>query len=142
MHLRLLTALALAFVALVILQSLLGGLLLFQTIGYSIPQIITHYQDKSLHGLLEVILPHTLFIAIALMAVIHFLAFIQTISETAKKRATHILFLLFFCDQMSPILISYGIGFFAYVKIIAFLGFEVALAAVWFVIFYQTLKEI
>lgn len=142
MHQRLLTSLALAFVALIVLQSLLGGLLLFQTIGFSATQIIEHYHEKSLHGLLEVILPHTLFIAVALMAVIHFLTFIETISKQTKKIATPILFILFLCDQMSPIFISFGMEFFAYVKIMAFVGFEGALGAVWFIIFRQALKTI
>lgn len=140
MHHRLLRILALAFVALVIMQSLLGGALFWQTIGLSAERILTYYQNKSFHGLLEVALPHTLFIGIALMATLHFLAFIETISETTKKRFTHLLFALFLVDQASPIFLMMGIGGFAYVKLGAFIGFEVFLGSVWILIFRHTLK--
>lgn len=142
MHQRLLHILALAFIALVIAQSLLGGLLFWRIIGLSADQILAHYHGKSLHGLLEVMLPHTLFIGIALMATLHFLAFVQTISEIAKKRITHLLFTLFLFDQGSPICLIQGIEAFAYVKIAAFAGFEFILGLIWIVIFQYTLKEL
>lgn len=142
MHHRYLRILALVFVALVLLQALLGGVLFWRTIGVGADQIAAHYQDKSFHGLLEVILPHTLFIGIALMATLHFLAFIETLDEAAKKTAAHLLFTLFILDQASPMFIISGVHPFAYVKIGAFIGFELALGWVWILIFRQTLKEV
>lgn len=142
MHHRLLRLLVLAFIALVIAQSLFGGVLFWRTIGFSADQILAHYNGKSLHGLLEVMLPHTLFIGIALMATLHFLAFVQTFDEAAKKRMTHLLFALFLLDQGSPVFLIQGIGGFAYVKIAAFAGFELMLGWVWIVIFRHTLKEL
>lgn len=141
MHHRILRILALAFIALVIVQSVLGGVLFWRTIGFSAEQILAHYQNKSFHGLLEVLLPHTLFIGIALMAALHFLAFIQRVGETTKKWATHLLFGLFFLDQASPILILAGLKWMAYLKIGAFIGFELTLGWVWILIFRYTLKE-
>jgi len=92
-----------------------------------------------LHGLLEVTLPHTLFISIALMAVLHFLAFIQTIDLKTTKKATCFVFTLFFLDQFSPLLISFGLEFFAILKLFAFIGFQIALLWIWMLLFKQTL---
>ncbi len=142
MHHRLLRLLALVFVALVLLQAFMGGILFYKTIGFGADQIFTYYHDKSFHGLLEVILPHTLFIGIALMATLHFLAFIETLTERVKKMATHLLFTLFILDQASPILILLGMHPFAYVKMGAFIGFELGLGWIWIVIFRHTLKEL
>lgn len=142
MHHRILRLLALVFVALVLLQAFMGGILFYKTIGLSADQIFTYYHNKSFHGLLEVILPHTLFIGIALMSTLHFLAFVETLTERVKKMATHLLFTLFILDQASPILILLGMHPFAYVKMAAFIGFELGLGWVWIVIFRQTLKEL
>lgn len=142
MHYRLLRLLALVFVALVLLQAFMGGILFYKTIGFGADQIFTYYHDKSFHGLLEVILPHTLFIGIALMSTLHFLAFIETLTDKMKKTATHLLFTLFILDQASPILILLGMHLFAYVKMVAFIGFELGLGWVWALIFKQTLKEL
>lgn len=142
MHHRYLRILALVFVALVLLQALLGGVLFWRTVGIGADQIVAHYHDKSFHGLLEVMLPHTLFIGIALMATLHFLAFTETLDEAAKKTATHLLFALFILDQASPIFIVWGIHPFAYVKMGGFIGFELALGWVWILIFRHTLKRL
>lgn len=142
MHHRLLQRLALSFIALVILQSLLGGALFWRTIGLSPDQILAYYSDKSFHGLLEVTVPHTLFIGIALMATLHFLAFIPTIGEATKKRASHLLFALFILDQATPLLMAYGWNFASYFKLAAFIGFEASLGWVWILIFRHTLKEV
>lgn len=142
MHHRLLRGLALAFVALVLLQSVLGGILFWQNIGFGADQVFAYYRDKSFHGLLEVILPHTLFIGIALMATLHFLSFIPTIRESTKNNAVHLIFILFILDQGSPILISEGWMPASYVKIVSFISFEIILGWIWFLIFRHTLKEL
>ncbi|MGZ5207544.1 MAG: hypothetical protein ACXWB0_00835 [Sulfuricurvum sp.] len=142
MHPQLLRILALSFVALIVVQSILGGVLFAQTIGLSLEQILAHYSEKSFHGLLEVMLPHTLFIGIALMATLHFLAFIETIDKATQKTIIHLLFTLFILDQASPIFIIIGIQWFAYIKMVAFGGFELTLGWVWILIFRHTLKEL
>ncbi|MDD5052284.1 MAG: hypothetical protein PHO27_06080 [Sulfuricurvum sp.] len=142
MHHRLLQLLALAFIALVILQSLLGGVLFWLNVGFNPHAIFTYYEKKSLHGLLEVITPHTLFIAIALMATLHFLSFIPTISDTIKRRSTHLLFILFICDQGSVFLIGSGLELFATLKLISFILFEITLGWICILIFRSSLKEL
>lgn len=142
MHHRLLRSLALSFSAMVILQSLLGGALFWRIIGLGPDQILAYYSDKSFHGLLEVTVPHTLFIGIALMATLHFLAFIPTIGEAVKQRAAHLLFIFFVLDQATPLLMVCGWELASYFKLIAFIGFEVSLGWVWILIFRHTLKEI
>ena len=130
------------FIALVVLQSLLGGAVFATTVGLA-PQAIDHYYaGKSLHGLLETLLPHTLFISIALMGTLHFLGFIATVSEKQKQYWIHLLFVLFAIDQSAPVFINLGIDFFAYIKLSAFVGFNMALAGVSYVLFRHTLKEI
>ncbi|MDD5157165.1 hypothetical protein [Sulfurimonas sp.] len=142
MNTRLLSFLALGFSALTILQALLGTLLFYHTIGFSLDAINNYYAPKSLHGLLEVLLPHTLFISIALMAITHFLSFIQTISENTKRIATHTLFLLFVLDQSSVLLIASGFEIFAIVKLFASTMFQISLSLVWIVMFKHTLKAV
>ncbi|MDD5211102.1 MAG: hypothetical protein PHV62_01695 [Sulfuricurvum sp.] len=141
MHHQSLRLLALLFIALVVLQSLLGGAVFATIVGWTPHAIGHYYAQKSLHGLLETLLPHTLFIAIALMGTLHFLGFISTISEKQKERWIHLLFGLFILDQSAPVFINLGIDFFAYVKLSAFVGFEGALAGVSYVLFRHTLGK-
>jgi hypothetical protein len=138
---RSLRIVALMFITLVLLQSLLGGAVFANIVGWTPEAIGEYYAQKSLHGLLETIAPHTLFIAIALMGILHFLGFISTISEKQKERWIHLLFTLFALDQSAPIFINLGVDFFAYVKLGAFVGFEIALAVVSYRLFRQTLIE-
>ena len=138
---RSLRIVALMFITLVLLQSLLGGAVFANIVGWTPEAIGEYYAQKSLHGLLETIAPHTLFIAIALMGVLHFLGFISTISEKQKERWIHLLFTLFILDQSAPIFINLGVDFFAYLKLGAFVGFEIALAVVSYLLFCQTLTE-
>lgn len=138
---RSLRSVALMFIALVVLQSLLGGAVFSTTVGWTPQAISEYYAAKTFHGLLETLLPHTLLIAIALMGTLHFLGFIATISELQKQYWIHLLFVLFALDQTSPVLINLGIDFFAYVKLAAFIGFESALAGVSYVLFHHTLRK-
>lgn len=142
MHHQSLRLIALLFIALVVLQSLLGGAVFAAIAGWTPHAIGHYYAQKSLHGLLETLLPHTLFISIALMGTLHFLGFIATISEKQKRYWIHLLFILFAIDQSAPIFINLGIDFFAYVKLMAFVGFEGALASVSYLLFRHTLAEI
>ena len=132
---------ALMFIALVVLQSLLGGAVFTTTVGWTPQAIGDYYAAKTFHGLLETLLPHTLFISIALMGSLHFLGFIATISEQQKERWIHLLFGLFILDQSAPLFINLGIDFFAYVKLVAFIGFEAALAGVSYLLFHHTLSK-
>jgi hypothetical protein len=141
MHHQSLRIIALLFIALVVVQSLLGGVLFATVVGWTPQAISDYYAGKSLHGLIETLAPHTLFIAIALMATLHFLGFIATISEKQKARWIHLLFALFILDQSAPIFINLGVNFFAYVKLSAFMGFEMTLAGVSYVLFRHTLVE-
>jgi hypothetical protein len=127
---------------LVVLQSLLGGVVFATIVGCTPHAIGDYYTQKSLQGLLETLLPHTLFIAIALMGSLHFLGFISTISEHQKERWIHLLFGLFILDQSAPIFINLGVSFFVYIKINAFIGFEVALTRVSYLLFRHTLEDI
>lgn len=131
---------ALMFIVLVVLQSLLGGAVFATQVGWSPNAIGEYYAAKTLHGLLETIAPHTLFISIALMGTLHFLGFISTIDEKQKRYWVHLLFILFAIDQSAPVFITLGMNFFAYVKLSAFIGFELALAGVSYLLFRHTLK--
>lgn len=136
----LLRRVALIFVALILFQSLLGGLLFIKTIGVHPSAIMGHYEGKSVHGYLEVALPHLLLISVSLMATLHFLAFIPTLSDSYKKGMSHILFGLFILDQGSPLGIMSGWELFTYLKAGAFIGFEIVLGWVWIVIFRHSLR--
>ncbi|MDD5717226.1 MAG: hypothetical protein PHW64_05425 [Sulfuricurvum sp.] len=134
--------LALAFIALVLFQSVLGGTLFWRTIGFNPASILNHYHDKSIHGLLEVVAPHTLFITVALMATLHFLSFTPTVSEKIKRAAPYLLFTLLILDQGSVFMIASGFELFAYIKLASFILFEFSLGWVWILIFQKTLKEL
>lgn len=141
MHHQLLRILALLFVALVVLQSWLGGAVFATIVGWTPQAISDYYGQKTLHGLLETLLPHALFIAIALMGSLHFLGFISAISEKQKQYWIHLLFFLFALDQSAPVLIHLGMDFFAYVKLSAFVGFEIVLGLLWILIFRHGLSR-
>jgi hypothetical protein len=142
MHHRSLRIVALLFISLVVLQSLLGGAVFSTIVGWTPHAIGDYYAQKSLQGLLETLMPHTLFIAIALMGSLHFLGFISTISEHQKECWIYLLFGLFILDQSAPVFINLGLSFFTYVKISAFLGFEMVLAGVSYLLFRHTLEDI
>lgn len=137
-HLR---VLALLFTILVVLQSILGGVLFVVLAGGNPHDIALYYSQKSLHGLLETLAPHTLFISIALMGTLHFLGFISTISEKKKQFLIHLLFGLFVIDQSAPIFIVLGLDFFATVKLVVFIVFESALALTFIVLFRGSLRD-
>jgi hypothetical protein len=141
MHHQLLRILALLFIALVVLQSILGGALFMVLAGLNPHEIALYYSEKSLHGLIETLAPHTLFISIALMGTLHFLGFISTISEKQKEFLIHVLFGLFMIDQSAPIFIVLGLKFFATIKLVAFIAFESALAFALMVIFRESLRD-
>lgn len=128
-----------AFGTLVVLQALLGGWLFIHNVGLGIDAINAYYREKSLEGLLEVIIPHTLLVSVVLMAILHFLTFIEAISEQYKNAMIHALFALFLLDQFSPVAIALGHEGFGYLKLFSFVGFEVILAAVWIIIFKAVL---
>ncbi|HEX5711608.1 MAG TPA: hypothetical protein VFX68_09705 [Sulfuricurvum sp.] len=141
MHHQILRILALLFSALVVLQSILGGALFIVLAGWNPHDIALYYSQKSLHGLLETLAPHTLFISVALMGTLHFLGFISTISEKQKQFLIHVLFGLFIIDQSAPIFIVLGLNFFATIKLVAFIVFESALALTFIVIFRESLRD-
>jgi len=142
MHHQFLRFLALLFIALVVLQSILGGALFIALAGWNPHDIVLYYSQKSLHGLIETLAPHTLFISIALMGTLHFLGFISTISEKKKQLFIHGLFGLFAIDQSAPLFIFLGLDEFAYVKLVGFVSFEVVLGWVFIIIFRESLRDL
>jgi len=130
-----------AFGFLILGQFFVGALLFYLLIGFSPHEVIEYYRIKSFHGLLETLIPHLLFMAIALMVTLHFLAFVQTKENGEKVPLSHILFGLFFLDQLSPVAIAQGLESFAYLKIVSFVGFELVLGWVWIIIFSASLKS-
>ena len=141
MHHQTLRILALLFIALVMLQSILGGALFITLAGWNPHDIALYYSQKSLHGLIETLAPHTLFISVALMGTLHFLGFISTISEKQKQFFIHLLFGLFVIDQSAPLFIVLGFDPFAMVKLSAFIAFESALALVLILLFRESLRD-
>jgi len=133
---------ALVFIGLVVLQTLLGGVVFALHAGFTPSSVTEYYGNKSFHGLLEVVLPHTLYITIALGATLHFLTFVQTLDTLFKSQVIHLLFALFFIDQSSVFFIANGFEIFSMIKLSAFIGFELVLGWIWIVIFSHTLKEV
>lgn len=132
---------ALIFIGLVVMQTILGGVVFAMHAGFTPSSVFEYYSNKSFHGLLEVVLPHFFFISIALGATLHFFTFIQTLDEIFKSQIVYLLFVLFFIDQSSVFLIAQGFEIFGMIKLSAFIGFELVLGWIWIVIFTHTLKE-
>jgi len=141
MHHQSLRILAILFVALVVLQSLLGGVLFVVVAGWNPHDIAHYYAQKSLHGALEVLAPHVLFVSIALMGSLHFLGFIKTISDKQQQFFIHGLFVLFGLDQSAPLMIMAGFESFVWVKIVAFVLFETLLAWLLIAIFRGSVSD-
>ena len=132
---RLLWFLTLGFGTLVLLQIWLGGWLFITDVGTTVDSIFRYYSHKSFDGMIEVFIPHVLLISIALMGLLHFLVFIEILSNQFKETASHLLFILLILDQVSPFGIMMGVKFFVYLKIISFILFNVLLSGVWIMMF-------
>jgi hypothetical protein len=76
------------------------------------------------------------------MALLHFLAFIDTIAQSTKTRYIHTLFIIFFLDQFSGVAISMGLEYFSYLKLIAFIGFNLILIVVWTTMFSTIFRRV
>lgn len=122
-------------------QALLGLFLFVKVVGYTPDAIFAYYAKKSMHGLFEVVVPHSVFITIALAGVVHFLYFLEGVSLGAKRFLTNALFVLFVLDQGSVFLILQDFMFAAYAKLFAVAAFLTLFGVVAWVIFKEALDE-
>ncbi len=95
-------------------------------------------RPKSLEGLLEVIGPHTVAMAVYLFALIHF-----TFFTNLKRKALWSCLTLTsaLTDNLSGLLIRYVSGDFAYLKILSFLALQVSMTYLSLVILVSLIKH-
>lgn len=127
--------------ALLFLQALLGVVLFVKVVGYTPDAIFAYYAKKSIHGLFEVVVPHSVFITIALAGVVHFLYFLESVSLGVKRFFTNTLFVLFVLDQGSVFLILQGFMSAAYAKLFAVTAFLTLFGAIVWVVSKEALGE-
>jgi len=90
---------------------------------------------KSFEGLLETAVPHFVAISATIFVYAHFLLFTQGISTRKKQLLIAGLFLSALADIFSPFGILYGYEFFAWIKVLAFLGFEILMGVLLYTLF-------
>jgi hypothetical protein len=125
---------AVAYFALLgILLLLTGQWLFIVKIGITPDAIATYYlgsteqftQPKSVHGLLETAVPHFGGIGLFILASGHFLLFTPLRSKRALPWLFTLMFLAAFMNVASPFAIIAGFEWFAYIKLVAFLVFQI-----------------
>jgi len=124
---------------------LLGSsVLLFESkIGFSIQSVLEYYQGneekfinpKSMVGVLKIILPHIFGFGLFSMVILHFVVFTKSRENKIFRFIIYALFIVAFLELFSPLLIIQGFAFFAFVKIVAFILFEVLYLALFWILF-------
>ncbi len=112
---------------------MISGVLLFEyKIGFSVEQISSYYlgdEDKFMNpqtssGILKIITPHIFAFGLFIMVLLHFLIFTKKRSSKILKAVIYLTFLSAILELLSPFGIINSIEFFAYVKLLSFIIFE------------------
>ncbi|MCD6190218.1 MAG: hypothetical protein J7K14_01580 [Sulfurimonas sp.] len=112
---------------------ILSGVLLFEyKIGFSVEQISSYYlgdEDKFINpqtssSILKIITPHIFAFGLFIMVLLHFLIFTKKRSSKTLKAVIYLTFLSAILELLSPFGIINNIEFFAYVKLLSFIIFE------------------
>ena len=128
-----------------------SSILLFEhKIGFSVDSIQTYYlgsiqeniREKTLFGLLKMVLPHLFAFGLFIMVLLHFLIFTKERGTLRAKSLIYIIFLSAFLEISSAFLIVLGIEFFAYVKLLSFAAFEVLIIYAIFLLFRSVLIKV
>ena len=123
---------------------LLSSILLFEAkIGFSIQSIIEYYQGnadnfisaKSFGGILKIVLPHIFAFGLFIMVLLHFGVFTKSKNSLLFKIIIYSSFILGFVEIFSPLLIIQGFVIFAYIKMFAFIFFELLMLFLFWVLF-------
>ena len=123
---------------------LVSSVLLFESkIGFSIQSVLEYYQGneekfinpKSMAGVLKIILPHIFGFGLFSMVILHFVVFTKSRENKIFRFIIYALFFIAFLELFSPLLIIQGFAFFAFVKIVAFILFEVLFLALFWILF-------
>jgi len=112
---------------------ILSGVLLFEyKIGFSVEQISSYYlgdEDKFINpqtssSILKIITPHIFAFGLFIMVLLHFLIFTKKRSSKTLKAVIYLTFLSAILELLSPFGIINNIEFFAYVKLLSFIIFD------------------
>ena len=140
-----------------ILYFLLFSLLLFissilifnEKIGFSYNEVLEYYLGsektfvtaKTYAGTLKLILPHIMAFGLFIMVTLHFLIFTKKKRPTLYKLIIYMTFLSGFFELFSPFIIISGVEFFAYIKIISFVLFELLMLYTFWLLFKSIIYE-
>ena len=112
---------------------ILSGVLLFEyKIGFSVEQISSYYlgdEDKFINpqtssSILKITTPHIFAFGLFIMVLLHFLIFTKKRSSKTLKAVIYLTFLSAILELLSPFGIINNIEFFAYVKLLSFIIFD------------------
>ena len=112
---------------------ILSGVLLFEyKIGFSVEQISSYYlgdEDKFINpqtssSILKIFTPHIFAFGLFIMVLLHFLIFTKKRSSKTLKAVIYLTFLSAILELLSPFGIINNIEFFAYVKLLSFIIFD------------------
>ncbi len=112
---------------------MISGVLLFEyKIGFSVEQISSYYlgdEDKFINpqtssSILKIITPHTFAFGLFIMVLLHFLIFTKKRNSKTLKIVIYLTFMSAILELLSPFGIINSIEFFAYLKLLSFIIFE------------------
>ena len=112
---------------------MLSGILLFEyKIGFSLEEISSYYlgnEDKFINpqtssGILKIITPHIFAVGLFIMVLLHFLIFTKKRNSQTLKAVIYLTFMSAILELLSPFGIINSVEFFAYVKLLSFIIFE------------------
>lgn len=141
--------LLLVFALVLIILQLLSGIWLFiEKFGLTVNEVYTYFagsQDKfimakSFEGLMETAVPHFIAVSTTIFVYAHFLLFTDIISQKSKQILIFSLFTASLIDIFSGFGMIYGYKVFAYLKITAFISFEVLMAILLYILFLISLR--
>lgn len=130
---------------------LLGSayLLFDAKIGFSYNEVLHYYQGdqtqfitaKSFSGILKIILPHIFAFGLFLMVLLHFGVFTAFRKRPLLRYFIYTLGIAAFVELFSPFFIIAGLGFFAYLKLLAFFVLEVGTLVFLWLLFRSVLTH-
>jgi len=113
---------------------MVSGVLLFEyKIGFSIEEISSYYlgdEDKFMNpqtssSILKIVTPHIFAFGLFIMVLLHFLIFTKKRNSKTRKTVIYLTFMSAVLELFSPFGIINSIEFFAYIKLLSFIIFEI-----------------
>jgi hypothetical protein len=118
-------------------------------IGFSIDSILDYYMGndktfitpKSTLGILKSLLPHIFAFGLLSMVLLHFIVFTKQRYKKITKILVYLIYSSATLEILSSFLLVQNIEFFAYIKLLSLLSFEVSILYVLYILIYSIIKD-